>query len=117
MATGFHGSVRTMARVQAELQASQGSARALAARYGLNVKTVDKLRSRSTTADKNLWDLPSRVAPSSRMLKKRWRLSQAPYLASPGRPAGASAQNPPPADTQCLASLLGTPWHQHTAQQ
>lgn len=76
MATGLHGSARTTARVQAELQASQESARALHTRYGLNVKTVAKLRSRSTTADKNLWDLPSRVAPSSRMLKKRWWLSR-----------------------------------------
>lgn len=52
MATGLHGSARTTPRVRAELQASQESTRALAARYGLNVKTVAKWRSRSMTADK-----------------------------------------------------------------
>lgn len=52
MATGLHGSARTTPRVRAELQASQESTRALAARYGLNVKTVAKWRTRSTTADK-----------------------------------------------------------------
>lgn len=52
MATGLHGSGRTTSRVRAELLASQESTRALAARYGLNVKTVPQYRSRSTTADK-----------------------------------------------------------------
>ena len=42
----------TAPRVRAELQASQESTRALAARYGLNVKTVAKWGSRSTTTDK-----------------------------------------------------------------
>lgn len=51
MAVGPHGSARTTPRVQAELQASQGSTRALASRYGLNPKTVTKWRRRSTTAD------------------------------------------------------------------
>src|ERR1700688_2957506 len=39
------------AAVRAELQASKESARALAARYGLNAKTVRKWRRRTTTAD------------------------------------------------------------------
>jgi transposase-like protein len=38
-------------RVRAELQASQESTRALAARYGLNAKTVVKWRRRASTAD------------------------------------------------------------------
>jgi transposase InsO family protein len=51
MATGLHGSARTTPRVRAELQASQASTRALAARYGLNPKTVAKWRGRVGTAD------------------------------------------------------------------
>ena len=44
-------SARTTPRVRAELQASKESARAPAARYGLNAKTVRKWRRRTTTAD------------------------------------------------------------------
>src|SRR5215210_254376 len=51
MAAGLHGSARTTPRVRAELQASQEATRALAARYGLNPKTVAKWRQRTTTAD------------------------------------------------------------------
>src|SRR5215210_6250630 len=47
----LHGSARTTPRVRAELQRSQESTRALAARYGLNPKTVAKWRGRTTTAD------------------------------------------------------------------
>jgi hypothetical protein len=48
MAAGLHGSARTTPRVRAELQASQEATRALAARYGLNEKTVAKWRKRTT---------------------------------------------------------------------
>jgi transposase InsO family protein len=51
MAAGIHGSARTTPRVRAELQRSQATTRSLAARYGLNPKTVAKWRSRSSTAD------------------------------------------------------------------
>ena len=51
MASVLHGSARTTPRIRAELQASKESARALAARYGLNAKTVRKWRRRTTTAD------------------------------------------------------------------
>lgn len=51
MATGLHGAARTTPRVRAELQASKESTRALAARYGLNAKTVAKWRKRASTAD------------------------------------------------------------------
>ena len=51
MAAGLHGSARTTPRIRAELQASQDTTRALAARYGLNEKTVAKWRRRTTTAD------------------------------------------------------------------
>src|ERR671920_489284 len=51
MAAGLHGSARTTPRVRAELQESEESARALAARYGLNPKTVAKWRGRTGTAD------------------------------------------------------------------
>jgi transposase InsO family protein len=52
MAAGLHGSARTTPRVRAELQASQEATRSLAARYGLNPKTVAKWRKRATTADR-----------------------------------------------------------------
>src|SRR3712207_6817495 len=51
MAGVLHGSARTTPRIRAELQASQETTRALAARYGLNTKTVQKWRKRTTTAD------------------------------------------------------------------
>ena len=51
MAEVLHGSARTTPRVRAELQASQESTRALAARYGLDPKTVAKWRARTTIAD------------------------------------------------------------------
>ena len=52
MAAGLHGSARATPRVRAELQASQEATRALAARHGLNPKTVAKWRKRTTTADR-----------------------------------------------------------------
>src|SRR5919112_4433746 len=52
MAPGLHGSARTTPRVRAELQAAQGTTRGLAARHGLNPKTVAKWRKRATTADR-----------------------------------------------------------------
>src|ERR687890_758181 len=51
MAAGLHGSARTTPRVRAELQRSQEATRSLAARYGLNPKTVAKWRRRRSTAD------------------------------------------------------------------
>jgi transposase InsO family protein len=51
VAAGLHGSARTTPRVRAELQRSQEATRALAARYGLNPKTVAKWRRRRSTAD------------------------------------------------------------------
>src|SRR5918993_1077906 len=51
MAGLLHGSARTTPRIRAELQASQETTRVLAARYGLNPKTVQKWRKPTTTAD------------------------------------------------------------------
>jgi transposase InsO family protein len=51
VAAGLHGAARTTPRVRAELQASQEGTRTLAARYGLNPKTVAKWRARTGTAD------------------------------------------------------------------
>jgi transposase InsO family protein len=62
MAPSLHGSARTTPRVRAELQASQEATRALAARYGLNPKTVAKWRRRATTADQRMG--PSRPRSS-----------------------------------------------------
>ena len=49
MAGVLHGSARTTPRIRAELQASQETTRVLAARHGLNPKTVQKWRKRTTT--------------------------------------------------------------------
>lgn len=51
MGSILHGSARATPCVRAELQGSQESSRALAARYGLNPKTVRKWRKQTTTAD------------------------------------------------------------------
>ena len=51
MASILHVSARTTPRVRAELQASKEKASVLARRYGLSRTTVNKWRSRSTTAD------------------------------------------------------------------
>ncbi|MGI4795152.1 MAG: IS481 family transposase, partial [Janthinobacterium lividum] len=51
MAGNLHGSARTTPRVRAELQASQEKSSTLARRYGLSRTTVNKWRSRTTTAD------------------------------------------------------------------
>ena len=51
MAGGLHGSARTMPRVRAEVQASQERTSILAQRFGLSRTTVNKWRSRTTTAD------------------------------------------------------------------
>jgi hypothetical protein len=51
MASALHGSAGTTPCHRAEFQLSQESTRALAARYGLNPKTVAKWRKRTTTVD------------------------------------------------------------------
>ena len=51
MGSVLHGCARTTPRIRAELQASQESSRTLAARYGLDPKTVRKWRGRITTSD------------------------------------------------------------------
>jgi transposase InsO family protein len=62
MAAGLHGSARTTPRVRAELQKAQEATRVLAARYGLNPKTVAKWRQRTTSADQPMG--PSRPRSS-----------------------------------------------------
>ena len=66
MATGLHGAARTTPHVRAKLQTSQESTRTLAARYGLNAKTVAKWRKRNSTADRPMG--PSR--PKSTVLSE-----------------------------------------------
>ena len=51
MGSVLHGCARTTPRIRAEPRASQESTRSLAARHCLNPKTVEKWRSRTTTAD------------------------------------------------------------------
>jgi transposase-like protein len=48
----LNGAARTTPRIRAELQAAKESTRSLAARYGLNAKTVAKWRQLTTTADR-----------------------------------------------------------------
>src|SRR3954468_9992126 len=48
MAPGLHGSARTTPRVRAELPRSHEATRSLAARYGLNPKTVAEWRWRES---------------------------------------------------------------------
>ena len=62
MAASLHGSARTTPRIRAELQASQETTRVLAARYGLNPKTIAKWRRRTFTADARMG--PSRPRSS-----------------------------------------------------
>ena len=62
MAGSLHACARTTPRVRAKLQASQEATRALAARYGLNPKTVAKWRRRTTTDDRAMG--PSRPRSS-----------------------------------------------------
>lgn len=63
MASVLHGSARTTPRPRAEFQASQESTRSLAARYGVNPKTVAKWRGRlkpgGFTICQALWYLAS----------------------------------------------------------
>jgi DNA-binding XRE family transcriptional regulator len=63
MASVLHGSARTTPRVRAELQASKESTRTLAARYGVNPKTVAKWKKRTSTVDAR-WDLAFPIARS-----------------------------------------------------
>jgi len=63
MAANLYGSARTTPRVRAELQASQETTRTLATRYGLNPKTVQKWRKRTTTVNQ-LMGQDGRAAPS-----------------------------------------------------
>jgi hypothetical protein len=51
MTAGLDGSAGTTPRVRAEFQAAKEGTRALAARCGLNSKTVSKWRRRATTFD------------------------------------------------------------------
>lgn len=51
MGAVLHGSARTTPRVRAELQGAKEATRVLAARYGLNPKTINKWRKRASTAD------------------------------------------------------------------
>ena len=47
----LHGSARTTAAVRRAIQHSQASLRTLAARYGINPKTVAKWKKRTAVAD------------------------------------------------------------------
>jgi transposase InsO family protein len=52
MGQGHHGSATTTAAVRRAIQHGEASLRTLAARYGINPKTVAKWKKRSSTADR-----------------------------------------------------------------
>src|SRR5215213_9956647 len=115
MASLLHGSARTTPRVRAELQAAQGTTRALAARYGLNPKTVAKWRRRTTTADRPMG--PSRPrssvlteAEEAIVVEFRRRRSQ-PHLAAARRRPGLPARGHPDPLAQRPAPLPAAARH------
>ena len=102
MAAGLHGSARTTPRVRAELQASQEATRVLAARYGLNPKTVQKWRKRTTTADQPMGPKRPRSttlteAEEAIVVEFRRRTTRPAEGAGIRGPASIGAGPPPPA--------------------
>ena len=67
----WHQIFRAQPRVRAELQTSQGSSRALAARYGLNAKTVAKWRSSPSITGPRFMAKASRAIPAGRLRPSR----------------------------------------------
>src|SRR6476619_6533891 len=109
MASVLHGSARTTPRIRAELQASKESARALAARYGLNAKTVRKWRRRTTTADEPMGP----KTPKSTVLtpaEEAIGCVPAEDSAAPGRCAWLPEGRHPQSQPQRPAPLPAAPW-------
>src|SRR3712207_6086074 len=118
MAPGLHGSARTTPRVRAELQRSQETTRRLAARYGLNRKTVAKWRQRATTADRPMG--PAR--PRSTVLTETEEAIVVEFrrrtlLPLDGRRPGLPARDDPWALPQRLAPLPATARHLTAAER
>lgn len=61
----LHGSARTTAAVRRAIQDSQESLRTLAGRYGINPKTVQKWKKRTTVEDR-------RTGPSEPRYTRKW---------------------------------------------
>src|SRR3954451_20065906 len=116
MAAGIHGSARTTPRVRAELQASQATTRGLAARYGLNPRTVAKWRSRSSTADARMGPARPRstVLTEAEEAGDRRRVPPS-HVATAGRYVGLLARDHSQALAQCPAPLPAAPRHLPTA--
>src|SRR3954468_25082842 len=95
MAAGLHGSARTTPRARAELQAAQGATSALAARYGLNPRTVARWRRRTTTADRPMG--PSRPRSSALTEAEAAGVPELPppHLAAARRCPGLPARDDP----------------------
>src|SRR3954465_956334 len=109
MAGVLHGSARTTPRVRAELQASQEATRVLAARYGLNPKTVQKWRKRTTTADQPMG--PRR--PRSTVLTEAEEAIVVEFRRRTLLPLddvlGCLRESPPPPPRRPLPRFLGGP--------
>src|ERR1700722_18751407 len=100
-----HGSARTAPRLRAEFQASKESSRALAARYGLNAKTVRKWRNRTTTAE----EADEHGADAGRGVDRGGVPAEDPAAA--GRCPGLLARRDPSPHSQRLAQMPATPRH------
>jgi len=115
MASVLHGSARTTPHLRAEFQASKESTRSLAARYGLNPKTVAKWRNRTTTVDAPTGprDPKSTVlTPAEEAIVVEFRRrTLLPLDDVLGLPEG----HDPQPQSQRLASLLATAWRLPTA--
>ena len=59
MGQRLHGSARTTAALRAAIQRSQESLQTLAARHGINPKTVAKWRQRTSTTDAAMGPVPA----------------------------------------------------------
>ena len=109
MASVVHGSARTTPRLRAEFQASKESSRALAARYGLNAKTVRKWRKRTTTADAPRGPKKPKstvLTPAEEAIVVAFRQRT---LLPAGRCPGLLARRDPSPQSQRLAQTPATP--------
>ena len=111
MASVLHGCARTTPRIRAELQASKESRGALAASYGLNVKTVRKWRKRTTTADAAMGP----KAPKSTVLTPAEEAVVVAFRHKTLLPLddvlGCLKDTIPQPQSQRTAPLLAAPWY------
>src|SRR3712207_3538504 len=116
MAPGLHGSARTTPRVRAELQRAQATTRALAARHGLNPKTVAKWRKRTTAADAPMGPRRARGTVLTEAEGGDRRRVPAAHAAAARRRPGLPAREYPEADPEVAPPLPRAARHLPAAQ-